>query len=270
MSRSKTAKPVTSRASVLDSAKARRIYLSLRDRIHNGALPPGSRLPGEPTMAAQFGVSRLLVRRALDLLVVDKLVDRRLGSGSYVRDPAVAPPLTVDLADVWSHLFEMGRRTDVKLIALSFDRPSMRLRDLLNLKSGETVQRALRVRSTRGEPFSHLVSFVPESLGRSFTEADLATTPLLQLFERSGVIPATATQTVGAALAGPEIAERLDVDVGTPLLTLSRTVFDTKGRGIEHLEAHYRPDLYEFQMNLIRTGNPKSRHWEVARSKSVA
>ncbi len=263
------AKPVTSRAAVFDSAKARRIYLSLRDRIHNGALASGGRLPGEPAMAAQFGVSRLLVRRALDLLVAEKLVERRPGSGTYVRDPAVAPPMTVDLADVWSHLFEMGRRTEVKLIALGFNRPSKRLTDLLKLTSGETVQRAVRVRSTRGEPFSYLVSFVPESLGRSFTEADLATTPLLQLFERSGVIPATAVQTVGAALAGPEIAEHLRVDVGAPLLTLSRTVFDTKGRGIEHLEAHYRPDLYEFQMNLIRTGSSKSERWQVARRKSA-
>jgi GntR family transcriptional regulator len=261
---------VASRASVLDSAKARRIYLSLRDRIHNGALPAGSRLPGEPAMAVQFGVSRLLVRRALDLLVAEKLVDRRLGSGSYVREPSVAPPMTVDLADVWSHLFEMGRRTEVKLIGLSFDPPSTRLREVLKLKLGEAVQRAVRVRSTHGEPFSHLVSFVPESLGRSFTEVDLATTPLLRLFERSGVIPATATQTVGAALAGPEIAERLRVDVGAPLLTLSRTVLDTKGRGIEHLEAHYRPDLYEFQMNLIRTRNSKTEQWQVARKRSAA
>ncbi len=270
MSRRETTKLVTSRASVFDSAKTRRIYLSLRDRIHNGALPPGSRLPGEPAMAAQFRVSRLLVRRALDLLVAEKLVDRRAGSGSYVCDLAVAPPMTVDLSDIWSHLFEMGRRTEVQLIALSFDAPSIRMKDLLKLKPGETVQRAVRVRSTRAGPFSHLVSFVPESLGRSFTEADLATTPLLQLFERSGVIPATANQTVGAALAGPEIADRLKVDVGAPLLTLSRTVFDTGGRGIEHLEAHYRPDLYQFQMNLIRTGNAKSEQWQVARRKSAA
>jgi len=270
MSRNMMTKAVTSRASVLDSAKTRRIYLLLRDRILNGALPPGGKLPGEPTMATQFGISRLLVRRALDLLVAEKLVDRRPGSGTYVRDAAVAPPMTVDLADMWSHLFEMGRRTEVQLLSLSFDQPSMRLREQLKLKPDEKVQRAVRVRSTRGEPFSHLVSFVPESLGKSFTEADLATTPLLKLFERSGVIPARATQTVGAALAGPETAERLKVDVGAPLLTLARTVFDTKGRGIEHLEAHYRPDLYEFQMNLVRSADAKSEQWQFDRKKSAA
>lgn len=262
-------KMMTSRTSVFDSAKTRRIYLSLRDRILNGAVPPGNRLPGEPALAGEFGVSRTLVRRALDLLADEKLVDRRLGSGTYVRDAAIAPPMTINLADMWSHLFEMGRRTEVQLLALSFDAPSKRLKEFLQLKPGEKVQRAVRVRSMRGEPFSHLVSYVPESFSKSFTEADLATTPLLQLFERSGIQPAKATQTIGAALAGPEIAERLKVDVGAPLLTLSRTVFDTKGRGVEHLEAHYRPDLYEFQMNLVRTDEAGADRWQVDQKRSA-
>ncbi|WP_342352962.1 GntR family transcriptional regulator, partial [Methylobacterium frigidaeris] len=54
--------PVTS---VIEPHKARRLYLLLRDQITSGRLPPGARLPGEPALAAEHGLARVTVRRAL-------------------------------------------------------------------------------------------------------------------------------------------------------------------------------------------------------------
>ncbi|MCG8360576.1 MAG: winged helix-turn-helix domain-containing protein, partial [Kiloniellales bacterium] len=65
--------------------KTQKVYLLLRDKIVSGDLPAGLRLPGEPTLAQDFEVSRVIVRRALARLAEEGLVERRKGSGTFVR-----------------------------------------------------------------------------------------------------------------------------------------------------------------------------------------
>jgi GntR family transcriptional regulator len=126
----------------------------------------------------------------------------------------------------------------------------------------ENVQTAVRLRLMEDQPFSHLTTFVPESIAQNFTEAELATTPLFRLLERSGVEVETAGQTVSATLASPDVAGHLGLSVGAPLLSLNRVVRDAQGRGVEYLAALYRPDMFKLEMTLSRVGAGEARHWE--------
>ncbi|MFC5353793.1 GntR family transcriptional regulator [Azospirillum himalayense] len=250
--------------SSVEPLKARRIYLLLRDRIVAGDLPPGGRLPGEPALAAEHAVSRVTVRRALDLLEKEGLVQRKPGSGTFVHDSRAVRPIVADLPNVLSHLIDMGRSTDVKLLSFSYVAPPEAIAESLGLKPGERVQRSVRVRLIDGEPFSYLTTHVPEWLGLTYSEAELAARPLLELIERSGVKTERATQAINATLAGPEPAAALDLEIGSPLLTLTRIVHDPSGRGVEHLHALYRPDRYAFHMDLVRIGDDGERRWSPA------
>lgn len=245
----------------IEPFKERRVYLVLRDRITGGRLAPGERLPGEPALAAEHGVARVTVRRALDRLAGEGLIARRPGAGTFVREAAVAKPIVADLANVVSHLVEMGRRTDVRLLCVAYGPAPASIATALGIAAGAETQRAVRVRLIDGAPFSHLTTHVPRSVAQGYAEADLANQPLLALLERSGVVAERAAQGVSAALAGPEVAAALDLDVGAPLLSLTRTVFDRSGRGVEHLQALYRPDRYALQMDLVRTGEGTARSW---------
>jgi GntR family transcriptional regulator len=102
---------------------------------------------------------------------------------------------------------------------------------------------------------------VPADIAGRYSEADLATTPLLKLMEQGGVQVDHARQQVSAALATPQVATALDVQVGAALISLSRVVFDAKGRGVEHLQALYRPDRFRLEMELDRVGQGEGRHW---------
>ncbi|TWA74924.1 GntR family transcriptional regulator [Azospirillum brasilense] len=250
--------------SSVEPLKARRIYLLLRDRIIAGDLPPGERLPGEPALAAEHAVSRVTVRRALDLLEKEGLVQRKPGSGTFVHDSRAVRPIVADLSNVLSHLIDMGRSTDVKLLSFGYVAPPEAIAESLGLKPGERVQRSVRVRLIDGEPFSYLTTHVPEWLGLTYSEAELAARPLLELIERSGVKTERATQAINATLAGPEPAAALDLEIGSPLLTLTRIVHDPSGRGVEHLHALYRPDRYSFHMDLVRIGDDGERRWSPA------
>jgi GntR family transcriptional repressor for pyruvate dehydrogenase complex len=65
--------------SLTDGAIAR-----IRELIRSGALPPGSKLPPEPQLAAELGLSRNLMREAVKALVVARVLDIRRGDGTYV------------------------------------------------------------------------------------------------------------------------------------------------------------------------------------------
>jgi len=240
--------------------KAHQLYLLLRERIVSGDAPPDTRLPSEPALADTHHVSRVTVRRALDRLAEEGLIERRQGSGTYV-SAKISAPMVADVANVLTHLVEMGRRTGVQLLSFSYVAPTPLLAEALRLAPGEQLQRSIRVRSIDGQPFSYLVTHVPASIGVSYSDADLGSTPLLELLERSGVTVDAANQTIGATLAGPEIAQALHVDVGSALLAMTRVVYGKTGTGVEHLQAFYRPDLYSFRVDLVRTGASGARRW---------
>jgi GntR family transcriptional regulator len=251
----------------LEIPKARQVYLVLRERIADGGFDTDGVLPPEQALAAAHNVSRITVRRALAELEREGLIDRRQGAGTFVNPRDVAKPVIADLADVLRNLVEMGKSTDVRLLAFGYQDAPAPIVDALRLAPGERVQRSVRVRIIDGEPFSHLTTHVPERIGMTYSEPELASQPLLTLLERSGVSVERATQEIGAVLASPELASALDVDIGSALIALTRVVYDALGRGVEHLRALYRPDRYAFRMDLERTGESEGRRWSpVAKS----
>jgi GntR family transcriptional regulator len=105
------------------------------------------------------------------------------------------------------------------------------------------------------------VTYVPEAVGRTFGEDDLKSTPLLRLFEMAGVRIAGAYQRVSARAADFMVAELLKVEVGAPLLCITRVVRDHDGAAVERIRALYRPDMYEFEINLTLGKGPEGTLW---------
>jgi GntR family transcriptional regulator len=245
----------------LSEAKARQVYLVLRDRILSSAIAPGARLPTENDLARYHRVSRVTVRRALAELARERLIERRRSRGTRVIYQPSSTPMTADIAGVLANLVEMGERTTSKLLALDNIPATGPAAEALRLGPNESMQRSVRVRAIKGMPFSYLTAHVPVHVGATYTKQELATKPLLALFERSGVTIDRASQRISAVLATPETARALKVRVGSPLIELVRVVYDRDGRGVEHLHALYRPDRYNLEMELVRSGKGDAGTW---------
>ncbi len=249
--------------SLPEGGKARRVYLSLRDDIANGLHGVGSHLPAEQKLATTYDVSRVTVRRALEALCTDGLIERHAGSGTVVcRQPNPQPSVRLDFTTLMPQLAEMGRNTTARLLSFTYGTPPDHVADAMGLPGDSRVQIATRVRLADDHPFSHLITYVPESIACNYTEKDLAATPLFELLERSGVAIDGAHQSVSATLASPEVAKVLDVAVGSALLSLQRVVRDGNGRAVEYLWARYRPDLFRIDMELARIRDGASHHWQ--------
>jgi GntR family transcriptional regulator len=245
----------------LGEAKARQVYMVLRDRILSGAIGFGTRLPTENELAGHHRVSRVTVRRALGELARERLIERRRSAGTRVIYRPGPAPMTADISGVLANLADMGRRTAVKLLSYDYVRADGAVAQALGVTSDKILQRSVRVRSVDGLPFSYLTTHVPESVSVTFNRQELSMRPLLELLERAGVKIDHARQRIGAGLATPDVADALGVHTGSPLIELVRTVYDHSGRGVEHLHALYRPDRYALEIDLVRSGAADTKAW---------
>lgn len=82
---------------VAQAPKYQQVYSALRRDIQSGRLGSGARLPSEAELVRQFGASRITVGRAVRELQVAGLVERRAGSGTYVRRPVETAGLSFGL-----------------------------------------------------------------------------------------------------------------------------------------------------------------------------
>ena len=245
----------------LGEAKAKQVYLVLRDRILSGAVGFGTKLPNENELADYHGVSRVTVRRALGELARERLIERRRSAGTRVIYRPSPAPMSADISGVLANLADMGRRTAVKLLSFEYVPAEGVVAEMLGVASDQLLQRSVRVRSVDGLPFSYLTTHVPESVSVTFSRHDLASRPLLELLERAGVKVEHARQRISAGLATPDVAEALGLHTGSPLIELVRVVYDQAGRGVEHLHALYRPDRYAFEIDLVRAGAADTKAW---------
>jgi GntR family transcriptional regulator len=233
-------------------AKSHHIYLALRERISNGFYEGRGGLPGEQALAGEFQVSRVTLRRALSALKDDGYISTRRGAGTFFSERRKPEALQVDLTRAIAQLKSVSDITGVRLHNFCYEPAPANVARALKLAEGALVQRSVRVRLLDGQPFSHLVAYVPEILGRTYTDVELAEYSLSRLMERAGCIVDHAIQDVSAEAASPQVAAALGVEVGAPLLSLIRVAFSQSGAGVEYLRALYRPDRYTFRMDVGR------------------
>jgi GntR family transcriptional regulator len=260
-------------ASHLPLPKYHQVYLSLREQLGDGCFANG--LPGELALMQQFGVARVTVRRALEQMAAEGLIFREPGRGTRVAHDSAsnAPAFGIDgnranLTGLLENLVSMSRHTSVRVLDVQTVTASASVAAALALQTGSPVQKAVRVRSTAEGPLSHITTYVPSDVARKFGRRELAKKPILILLEESGVKVGRAQQSISARLADAAVAQQLAVPVGTALLAVRRLVFDDQERPVQWLHGLYRPDRYEYVMQLSRVGKIDAKVWVSAESSA--
>ncbi len=243
--------------------KYHQIYLVLREQLREGQFAAG--LPPEMVLSKQFGAGRVTVRRALEQLASEGLIIRQAGRGTRpAPHPDTAPASagqeagaakSSSLAGLLEKIVSMSLRTTVKVLEWRTISAPPDVAQALQIPVGAKVKKGVRRRSLAEGPLSHITTYVPEDLASRISRADLARKPILRLLEESGVELGRAHQTVSARQADAAVAAELDVAVGTALLAVRRLVFDAHERPVQWLHGLYRPDRYEYQMDISQVGS---------------
>ena len=220
---------------------------------------PGSLVPPERELALRYGTSRTTVRQALAELVVEGRLLRMQGKGTFVAVPKVAQML--ELSGYTEGMRAQGLNPQTVILDTSYIAADDELAVLLGIRAGSRVLRIHRLRLADGQPMSvdasHLSAQRFPGLRRNL---DRHPSLYEALATDYGVEIAEAQETIETVLADPRDAPLLRVDVGMPLLLLSRHAFDAAGSPVEWAQSRYRGDRYKLVTRLHRgTRSPGSR-----------
>ncbi|MBV8035803.1 GntR family transcriptional regulator [Roseateles sp.] len=215
-----------------------------------GEWRPGDALPSEPALAERFGASAGTVRRALDELAAENLVERRQGSGTFVSTHS-APGQQFRFLRLVADDEASGFTRE--LLGCRRMRATAEVARALGLRTAEPVIEVRRLLHRRGRPVVLDELWLPERHFEGLTAEVIAAHAgtLYALFEaRFGVHMVRAQEKLRAVSATPEAARLLQVPEGEPLLSVERLAC-TYGdrpvelrRGLYHTVAdHYRNDL---------------------------
>lgn len=235
------------------------VYVTLRAWVRDGTYPPGAQIPTEPELCEIFGVSRITVRKAIADLVREGWLLRQQGRGTFVQLSAAREAATLDLNEARGHVADLAAVTEVRGLVIREVEPDEETRAALDLPADARVQRAVHVRLLRGVPLGYITTFVPLDIAARVDAAEMARRPMFELLGRAGIEIGEAEQLIGATLAGVEAARALGVEVGAPLLRLTRVVFDADSRPVERVVALYRADAYQYRMRLGRQVREEKR-----------
>ena len=215
------------------------------------AMAPGSPVPPERELAQQYGTSRTTVRQALAELVVEGRLLRLQGKGTFVAKPKVAQLL--ELASYTQGMRAHGLHPQTRILDTSYVPADAQLSELLEIPAGSRVLRIHRLRLADGEPMSTDTSHLP---ARRFPGLRRNLDRYASLYEALssayGVQLTEAVETIETVLADPKDARLLAVDVGMPLLLLSRQAFDASAEPVEWAQSKYRGDRYKLVTRLRR------------------
>jgi len=236
------------------------IYLVLADGIAAGRYAAGELLPTEEQLGKLFSVSRITVRRAMASLQNAGLIERGAGRRTVVKP--LGKPLKMPMASVISNIAAYGAQTVAKVVEFGYGPAPAFLRERL-WEGEKPVQRAVRIRSQEGQPVMHLTSYVPGTLGSTFSKAELDRIPMFKLLTRAGAHISAGEQIVSATLADPVVARRLEIKVGAALIDLRTMMVDQKGRAVEYVEMLAPPERLSLRFELgaeqFVSVSPKSR-----------
>ena len=211
----------------------------LRRSVEAGEFSAGRLLPSESELSAVHGVSRVTVRKALELLRDEGLIDSRQGFGGFVAADPLRQALG-RLGTIEEQLSELGVASERRVVGFRFVTAPPRARQVLGSTS---VLEVRRVNLADGHPFARVTVWCPDELGASLSRAQVEKAPFYELLD---VEIGRATQTIGAAAADATDAELLHVPVGSPVLRCERVTRDVDDRPIllsEHVFAGHRTEL---------------------------
>lgn len=229
---------MTTQQSVAENLRRRMLA-----EIGSGALSSDARLGSERELAEHYQVSRGTLRQVLAALEEAGLVRRVAGrgGGTFISHAKIEHDLT-KVVGVPAYLARQGYAAGTRVVATMMGVADVSTRRALQLDEGDLVVDVRRLRLADGTPFSLDHARFPADRFPGLLEMPLGGSMYELIEDKYGVAIADAEEIVEVVHATDEEAALLSVAVGDPLVSITRTTYDTEGVPFEFSHDLFRAD----------------------------
>lgn len=236
----------------IDEASPTPRYIQLanwiRTLILDGFWKAGDALPSERSIVSATRLSRVTIRKALELLVQEGFLQQRHGSGTYVNDEGMRIEQSLGMLSGFSEdMMSLGHVPSVKWLERDVASPTSVETMMLGLSPGQKILRLHRLRLADGEPLAVELAVVPVAL---FPDPDQIGNSLYEALRAVDSLPEKALQRMHACRLPQFEARHLKCQAGDPALYIERVSRLNTGRTIEFTRSYYRGDKYDFVVEL--------------------
>lgn len=217
----------------------------LRKIIELPEYQQGKLLPNEVQMASSLGISRNTLRQAINKLVFEGLLIRKKGVGTIVTKSVDSK------ANNWKSFSQEMKTKGINIvnydIELKWLVPEIEILQFFGLKEGSKVLKMERLRGSDSGPFVFFISYFHPRIG--LTGQEDFNRPLYNIMEEDYSVTVKISQEeITATAANKEMADKLEMNFGEPILKRKRFVFDPGRRPIEFNIGYYRADSFVYTL----------------------
>jgi len=234
------------------------VFSTLRQWIMEGHYPRSGALEPESKLCEMFGVSRITVRKALEMLAREGLVRSIQGKGTFVSEEIPGPSLHGQMQQRITRAREMASSSTVEQFDACVTAGTAEIWEDLKLPSGTEVMKVCYVRVLRELNIGYVESYCPVSLDIHIKEQDFAKSTLLTILPDKGIKLSGIDHLVGATLADARLAQLLNINVGAAMVRVKMTMLNEGHEPVQKVIAYFRADEYEHHLFLGQTGQEVS------------
>ncbi len=218
----------------------RRLLAELRERVALGDFGPEGALESEAELCRRYGVSRITVRQALEVLRAEGLVSSRKGAGWFVTGSSYGQQLALgSFQHAASAIESAGEEVSRAVLEYAFMPCPGPVSALLGLPPEDEALRVLSLRRAADRPLDTVTEWVSAQLAASISRRDAEEPGIWASLLREGHQIALVRQSIAAVEATATTAEQLDVPDGAPLLHIRRVAVDAAGRALALADHRY-------------------------------
>ncbi|MCE9654094.1 GntR family transcriptional regulator [Clostridium celatum] len=234
--------------------KYEEIAIDLQNKIANREYNVNDQLPLEKEMCEEYGVSRITIKKAVDILVMKGLVVKRRGAGTFVKGIESSEIKEISESNLLTGFTGnfAEKKVTSKVIEFNIINTTSEIANKLKISNDEFVYYICRVRYANDEPYVIEYTYMPINVITGLKKDVLEKSIYNYIEETLNLKIKSAHRTIRAVSANEEERKYLEIEKYSPLLEVEQIAFLDNGIPFEYSKSHHRNDKFEFKSVIIK------------------
>lgn len=207
----------------------------IRQRIREGEYTVGSYIPDQVSLAKEFGVSRMTVKKGMDILELEGLILRKRGAGTLVKKTALSEEQTASIMEYEGLTKQLAsQEVKSKIISFKLDFPNEQVQEKLMLDKHDPIYKIIRLRVVDGAPYILEHTIMNATLIPGINEEILSRSIYKYIHEDLGLQFGGAHRIIHADKSSKYDRKHLNCDENDPVLEIEQVVYLEDGTPFEY------------------------------------